>query len=185
MSRNRILKSCYLALVALIWLPVANADLYLLLNVGDSEDIEAGSAAETLVLAQNGNRPAKINGQAPRYFVHVPGATTSVISGGARPVDAAPQRDAVAVDSISESVASTASETASDAGMAVAAANVDTGDTGWVEYEAGAASLMLFSPDGLDEESEIRYEPARVFVRRFDDGDVYVMITGKDGRAPR
>ncbi len=74
-----------------------------------------------------------------------------------------------------------ASEAVSAADFATSSG--DSGDTSWVEYRAAAASLMLFSPDGTDEESDIRFEPARVFVRRLDNQD-YLMITGEKGEPP-
>ncbi len=175
--RKRIdpVQSCLLALIASIWMAPANAALYLLIDIGDTEPREAGAAAESLALARQGNKPVKINEKAERYFVHMPHATTEVISGNAQRVGA----PVATVESTAAVV-----ETAMDASMAGAAQDEDTGDTGWIEYTAAAATLMFFSPDGLDEESQVRYEPARIFVRRFDDNEVYLMITGNDGSPP-
>lgn len=131
-------------------------------------------AATSIEAALKGSRPAKIDGNAERYFIHLPHSTMETLSGAATRVGH------VASSNQATDVVSSVSE-AADAGVA---AEDSKGDTGWIEYEASAASLMLFSPDGLDEESDIRFEPARVFLRRFDDGSVYAMITGQDGTSP-
>jgi len=103
---------------ALSLVSTADAELYLMFNVGDGEDRAVQVAATSWEAVMNGSRASKID------------------------------------------------------------SNAD-----WIEYEASAASLMLFSPDGLDEESDIRFEPARVFMRRVN-GSVYVMITGQNGTPP-
>lgn len=154
--------------------PAAHAELYLMFNVGDTEDREVSSAGVTLAEARAGNKPLRVDGDAPRYFVSLPGATMQTLDGSAKRVSAEASRDvapgaAASAASMAEGAASTAS---------------DQGDTGWVEFEAFAATLFLFSPDGTSEESEARYEPARVFLRRFADGSVYAMITGSNGSAP-
>ena len=160
-------------LLSLVLASPASAALYLLFNVGDNEDREVSAAGMTLQDARNGNRPAAIDSQAERYFVHLPGATMQTLDGAAHRVDPP-------VDS-----ASTGAATASAASDSSMAATSDEGDTGWIEYEAAAATLMLFSPDGVDQESDVRFEPARVFLRRFADGSVFAMITSRDGDPPQ
>lgn len=174
MTRTGYLPLCTVAFLALSLVSTADAALYLLFNVGDGEDREVKVAATSIEAAMKGSRPEKIDGNAERYFIHLPHSTMETLSGAATPVGHMPSSNQAAamVSSVSE---------ASDASVAV---EESEGDTGWIEYEASAASLMLFSPDGLDEESDIRFEPARVFLRRFDDGSIYAMITGQDGSPP-
>lgn len=165
---------CFASVIALIAASTANAELYLMFNVGDNEDREVPDAGKILADAQDGIPPAVIDGNAERYVVHLPGATMDALSGSAVRVDnqrAAVEPAATMADAVSE-------------GSGSASSTTDSGDTGWIEYSAHAASLMLFSPDGLDQESDIRFEPARVFLRRFADGSVYAAITGEDGEPP-
>ncbi len=174
MTRTGFLPLCTAVLLAVSLVSTADAALYLLFNVGDGEDREVKVAAKSIEAAMKGSRPAKIDSNAERYFIHLPHSTMETLSGAATRVGHASTKNQAA------EMVSSVSETA-DAGVA---AEDSEGDTGWIEYEASAASLMLFSPDGLDEESDIRFEPARVFLRRFDDGSVYAMITGQEGTPP-
>ncbi len=179
MTKNRP-TSCFIAVLFLLFATTANAALYLIVNIGDGEDREAGAAADNLKDARNGAKPSVIDSGAKQYYVHLPGATMDTLSGSALRVgEPAPAQSATAMTA---TMGMTAGGAISDAGAGTA--NDDSGDTDWVEYRASAASLMLFSPDGADEESDIRFEPARVFLRRFDDGSVYVMITAGNGDPP-
>ena len=178
MMNNRYFAVCVTALLVLSLASAAHAELFLLLNIGDGEDRQGGKAGKTFQKARNGNQPTVIDSDADRYFVHLPGASMNTLDGSAKRVgeDPAANRNAT-------TMTQTGAITMAETGDGAQYANESEGDTGWVEFEASAASLMLFSPDGLDQESSVRYEPARVFLGRFG-GEVYVMITGENGAPP-
>ena len=151
------------------------AELYLMFKLGDNEDRGVPDAGTTLAGARDGIPPTVIDANADRYVIHLPGATMNTLSGSAVRVD-----DQTPAMNPASMMADVATESA-----AVGSATKETeGDTGWVEYSANAASLMLFSPDDLEQESDIRFEPARVFLRRFANGSVFAAITGEDGEPP-
>jgi len=105
------LASCVIPLLFLMFAPTANAALYLIVNIGDSGDREAGSAAVNFKDAQGGKKPTKIDSGAKQYYVHLPGATMNTLSGSAVRVGAPPPAESTAT-----AMAMTASESMSDAG---------------------------------------------------------------------
>lgn len=78
------LASCGAVLLAMALGSTANAELYLMLNIGDNEDREVPDAGITLTKAQDGVRPPLIESTAVRYFVPLPYATIDTLSGSAR-----------------------------------------------------------------------------------------------------
>ena len=172
--RYKMVLWCTVALAALLVAvpPVAtSAELYLMLNVGDTEDREAVDAGFTLDKALDGKQPKRIDDGAERYFVLMPeGATINTFDGNATKVGEK------AVEPVPTGAVSADMEAASSA-------SEDQGDTGWIELRASVVSLFYFSPVG-EGESSWRREPARLFVRRFEDGRVVVMIGGRDVSPP-
>jgi len=175
MTRNSYVDLICGALFGLILASTADAKLYLMFNVGDNEDREVPDAGTTVAEARDGIQPTVIDPNAERYVIHLPGATMDTLAGSATRVGNKSSK--------TESTITTAAAMSEIAGDATTVKETE-GDTGWVEYSAFAASLMLFSPDGLDQESDIRFEPARVFLRRFADGSIYAAITAEDGDPP-
>jgi len=171
--KKRVLQLSILAALLAVASPgIAAVDLFLLINVGDTDDREIVDADETLGGALDGKRPDRIDADAERYFVLMPESTTiDAFTGNATKIgETASERGAAGEASMSGSgVASSAGD--------------DHGDTGWIEYNASVVSVFYFSPDG-EGESDWRREPARLFIRRFADGRVVVMVGGRDVSPP-
>jgi len=151
---------------------MAAGDLYLLANVGDTDDREIVDAGRTLDKALDGKRPDRIDEGAERYFVLMPESTTiNAFDGNATVVgEKTVEADPLAAAEVRGSgIASSDGE--------------DVGDTGWIGLKASVASVFYFSTMG-DGESSWRREPARLFIRRFADGRVVVMMGGKDVSPP-
>ena len=173
MPRHRWLHSLTLLFAA----GSATADLYLMFNVGDGEDRLATDAGTRYADALDGQSPTVIDARAPKYYVKL-NETLGALGGVGQPVGA-PAQAATASESVSGSAAASASLADAAAAPAVPPAPTDA----WVEYRASVVSLFLFSPDGTETESDVRYEPARLFVKGMGDG-VVIMITNDPAETP-
>ena len=151
----------------------AHAELHLLFNLADGDDRQAWDAGPRLADALDGTTPTRIDGDAPRYYVKLEATTLESFDGSATRVGDAPGTPGAAV-AVTGAAASASSS---------AAAAPHASSTGWVAFDASVVSVMLISADGAGQESDVRYEPARLFVQQQGD-DVIVMLTDGSNQKP-